>query len=233
MAAATIRHADATHSVSNFTKSLVTDLVSDVHPYVVPPSIDVDEYAAARDQHRTVSGKVTTICRLVDRKNVSTLIEAWERIDGSLDDAELVVIGEGPNKERLIRRGSELESVQFTGWVDHETKLRHLSESEVFVLVPRRFGYDVEGFGIVYIEAQATGTPVIGSRHGGVPEAVGDGGIIIDNETDAELLAAEIREFLNNRKLKSRYQSQVISRVEQFDIQTVAQQHIRKYICFG
>jgi len=229
MATMTLRRADTVHSVSNFTRSLTKDLVPDTNPYVVPPSIDVADYTAARDQYDEKPGKVTTIARLVDRKNISTVIRAWERVEASSDRGELLIIGDGPNRETLEKQASHLSSVQFTGWVDDEEKLRHLAESEVFVLVPRRFGYNVEGFGIVYIEAQAAGTPVIGSQQGGAPEAIGDGGIVVENESAPGNVAEPLQRLLSNAELRQQYRRQAQSRVTAFNIQSVARQHMNQY----
>jgi phosphatidylinositol alpha-1,6-mannosyltransferase len=229
IATAAIRNAEAVHSVSHFTGSLVTDLVDRANPYVVHPSIDVGEYERARERNETVPGKVMTMARFVDRKNIHTIIEGWKEVEREVDEAELVVIGDGPNRASLIELASSLESVRFTGWVDHDEKLRHLAESEAFVLVPRQFGYDVEGFGIVYIEAQAAGTPVVGSRRGGAPEAIGEGGIVVEEEANPKAVAEAILKLLTDGEARRRYQEEARDRIGQFDLEAVARKHVEEY----
>jgi phosphatidylinositol alpha-1,6-mannosyltransferase len=229
IATATIRHADAIHAVSEFTGSLVTDLVDTANPYVVHPSIAVSEYDAAGVRYETVPGKVTTMARFVDRKNIRTVIDGWGHVERAVDPVELVVIGEGPNRESLEELASDLESVRFTGWVDHDEKLRHLAESEAFVLVPRRSGYDVEGFGIVYIEAQAAGTPVIGSQRGGAPEAIGGGGVVVDDETDPTAVGAAMLDLLTDDGARHRYRETARERIAAFDLQRIGDRHVDRY----
>lgn len=229
-----ISQADLVHSISQFTASLVEE-VTEQRNYklrIIPPSIDVDTLRSTRSDISVESKRKTvlTIARFVDRKNIETVIEAWRRLDDHLvEQGELVVVGDGPNRDALVADAADVANVRFTGWVDEEEKRRLLARSDVFALVPRRSGFDVEGFGIVYIEAQAVGTPVIGSRHGGAPEAIDGAGHIVEDENDPGELAEALGDLLSDRKQRTEFETAARNRIEKFDISTVTERHVDAY----
>lgn len=124
-----------------------------------------------------LSGKrvVTSVARLVPRKGHAVLIEAFPAVLQAIPDVHLLFVGDGPERERLRERTERLGlvgAVTFAGALPDDDVRRAVAISEAFVLTPLEIGGDVEGFGIVYVEAAALGKPVVGSRTGGVPEAV-------------------------------------------------------------
>lgn len=208
LAASAFRDAGIVHCNSKFTEGLVHDIarrsgIASPNTTIIHPSIDLDAFEAnltgTKDVQEKQSGPVVTIARLVDRKNVKTVIEAWKLLPAEVRaDRELIIVGEGENRTRLEELASSESDIRFTGWVSEQRKVELLERASVFVLPALRDGYDVEGFGIVYIEAQAAGTPVIGSSYGGVPEAVGDGGIIVDQPEDPVVVSDKIEGILTN-----------------------------------
>jgi phosphatidylinositol alpha-1,6-mannosyltransferase len=221
------------HAVSAFTADLVEQVA--VTPRdsiaVIPPSIDLEAYRTPDPQNQDGSDlPVVTIARLVPRKNVETLLEGWRQVDQAVRaDRELVVVGDGPRREALEDRFGGDENVSFVGWISEEDKRALLRSASLFALVPRRSGFDVEGFGIVYIEAQAAGTPVVGSQTGGVPEAIGDGGVLVEDETDPAEIAAAIESVIGDRTRRQKLVDKIESRVSQFDVGTVADRHLVNY----
>jgi phosphatidylinositol alpha-1,6-mannosyltransferase len=208
--------------------------VVDIDPTVeiIPPSIDVSAYQNAIEtgsSEKTESAPVLVIGRFVDRKNIETVVEAWSRLDMSVRDGrELVIVGNGPNRTALETLVYS-DDARFTGWINNSEKRCLLSKADAFVMVPRRDGYDVEGFGIVYIEAQASATPIVGSKHGGVPEAIGGAGIIVDDEEDPDEVAAATEAVLTCEAIRQRCLSAAAERIDRFDIVSVAQQHVAAY----
>ena len=89
-------------------------------------------------------------------------------------------------------------NVFFLGEVTEDEKWRALARSRAFVLAPRKdLDLDVEGLGLVYYEAFAAGLPVVAARSGGVPEAVGGGGIRLEEPLDVEELGRAIDKLLD------------------------------------
>lgn len=123
---------------------------------------------------------VVCVSRLVPRKGQDTLILAMPRILARSPEAVLLVVGGGPYEKELRKLAAETgvsESVRFTGAVPWEELPAHYGAGDVFAMPcrTRRGGLDVEGLGIVYLEASATGLPVVAGDSGGAPDAVLDG----------------------------------------------------------
>jgi phosphatidylinositol alpha-1,6-mannosyltransferase len=131
--------------------------------------------------------------RLVRRKGVHRLIGALPRIRERVPDAIAVVAGTGPQERRLRRLAARTSApVIFTGRVPEEEAPSLYAAADAFVLpvADRWFGLEVEGLGVVLLEASACGTPCVTGRSGGTPEAVVDGltGFVIDGRDDGALI---------------------------------------------
>ncbi|WP_346136831.1 glycosyltransferase family 4 protein [Streptomyces carpaticus] len=123
---------------------------------------------------------VVCVSRLVPRKGQDTLIRALPRILAAEPDTVLLIVGDGPYRrdlEKLAQESGVAASVRFTGPVPWERLPAHFGAGDVFAMPcrTRRGGLDVEGLGIVYLEASATGLPVVSGDSGGAPDAVLDG----------------------------------------------------------
>ncbi|GAB2803648.1 glycosyltransferase family 4 protein [Actinoallomurus bryophytorum] len=147
---------------------------------------------------------VVCVSRLVPRKGQDALIHAWPRVRRAIPDAALLLVGGGPYRPALERLRTELDvadSVRITGTVPWEELPAHYDAGDVFAMPcrTRRRGLDVEGLGIVYLEASATGLPVIAGDSGGAPDAVlrGETGLVIDGRSVAAV-ADSVIELLRN-----------------------------------
>ncbi|MEV8125502.1 glycosyltransferase family 4 protein [Streptomyces sp. NPDC085944] len=153
----------------------------------LPPGVDEKTFhpAGGGDEVRARLGLterpvVVCVSRLVPRKGQDTLIRAMPRILAAEPDAVLLVVGGGPYERDLRRLAAETgvaDSVHFTGPVPWSELPAHYGAGDVFAMPcrTRRGGLDVEGLGIVYLEASATGLPVVAGDSGGAPDAVLDG----------------------------------------------------------
>ncbi|XVQ13640.1 glycosyltransferase family 4 protein [Spirillospora sp. CA-255316] len=137
------------------------------------------------------------VSRLVPRKGQDALIHAWPRVRKAVPDAALLLVGGGPYRAELERLAASLgvtDSVVFTGSVPWEELPAHYDAGDVFAMPcrTRRRGLDVEGLGIVYLEASATGLPVVAGSSGGAPDAVLDGetGVVVEGRSVAAVARA-------------------------------------------
>jgi phosphatidylinositol alpha-1,6-mannosyltransferase len=147
---------------------------------------------------------VVCVSRLVPRKGQDALIHAWPRVLRQVPDAALLLVGGGPYQPTLERLRGKLGvtgSVRITGAVPWEELPAHYDAGNVFAMPcrTRRRGLDVEGLGIVYLEASATGLPVIAGDSGGAPDAVlpGETGLVVDGRSVAAV-AESVVELLRN-----------------------------------
>ena len=141
---------------------------------------------------------VVCVSRLVWRKGQDTLIRAWPRVRAEVGDAVLLLVGDGPAAGPLRRLAAQLgvsDAVRFTGPVPWPELPGYYDAADVFAMPcrTRRAGLDVEGLGIVYLEASATGLPVIGGDSGGAPDAIleGESGYVVRRRAAGAAGAAE------------------------------------------
>ncbi len=165
----------------------------------IAPGIDLEHFAQVntkpqKSQLRSqlgLDGKqvIISVGRLVHRKGQDRLIEAIALLRTEFPEAHLLLVGEGPHRDHLeaiARRKDVLNAVTFVGRVQLEQLPLYLSIAEIFAMPSRDrlAGLEVEGLGIVYLEASGCGLPVIVGRSGGAPDAVIDGetGILVDGK---------------------------------------------------
>jgi phosphatidylinositol alpha-1,6-mannosyltransferase len=174
---------------------------------MLPPAVDAGTVAppppAARRrilEHLGVGDApfLLTIGKLRRRKGMDLVIEAFAGLAGAHPGLHLVIAGDGPDAAAL--RAQAGEAVHFTGTIDDETRNALLAECALFVLANRRLPGDVEGFGIVFLEAALHGKAVVGGKNGGVPDAVVDGvtGLLVDTSEDAGPLGRALEQLLSD-----------------------------------
>ncbi|QBJ94897.1 glycosyltransferase family 1 protein [Rhodococcus sp. ABRD24] len=207
-------HTDVVTYVSKYTRGR---FASAFGPHAglehLPSGVDTEVFCpdpAARADLRARYGlgdRPTILClsRLVPRKGQDQLIRALPTVRRTIDGAVLVIVGGGPYAERLqaiARECGVAEHVVFTGGVPAEELAAHHTIADVFAMPcrTRGAGLDVEGLGIVYLEASATGVPVIAGRSGGAPETVveGETGLVVDG-TSVDEVAQSLIEVLGDR----------------------------------
>jgi phosphatidylinositol alpha-1,6-mannosyltransferase len=168
------------------------------------PGVDVERFAPDADgaavRARYGAGDapvVVCVSRLVARKGQDVLVAGWPQVLARHPDARLLLVGGGPAEASLRRAVSRLgleASVVFTGPVSPADLPGHYAAGDVFAMPcrTRRGGLDVEGLGMVFLEAAACGRPVVAGTSGGAPEAVQDGvtGLVVDPRSPAAVAAA-------------------------------------------
>jgi phosphatidylinositol alpha-1,6-mannosyltransferase len=159
--------------------------LTDLHR--LAPGVDVEAYhpgvdgAPVRARHG-LTGRPVIVCvsRLVPRKGQDLLIRALPAVRRRVPGSALLIVGGGPYRaalHRLAREHGVEQDVVFTGSVPWAELPGHYAAGDVYAMPcrTRNRGLDVEGLGIVYLEASATGLPVIAGDSGGAPDAVRDG----------------------------------------------------------
>ncbi len=148
-------------------------------------------------QHNKI---LLTTTRLVSRKGVDTVIKALPEIIKYHPDVVYLIVGEGDHKFHLEQLVEEMELqhvVRFIGKIPYEDLIRYYNTCDVFVMPSKTEHPDVEGFGLVFLEANACGKPVIGSMSGGIPDAINheQTGLLVEEQNHDELAKAVNRLF--------------------------------------
>lgn len=153
---------------------------------------------------------IVCVSRLMPRKGQDALIKVLPEVRKQVPEAALLLVGGGPYRqklEKLVQETGQEEHVVITGGIAWEELPAHYGAGDVFAMPcrTRQGGWDVEGLGIVYLEASATGLPVIAGDSGGAPETVrpGETGYVVNGRDPAEL-GTRLVQLLSDEELASR-----------------------------
>ncbi|MFA6410617.1 MAG: glycosyltransferase family 4 protein [Candidatus Buchananbacteria bacterium] len=170
-----------------------------------------------------------TVGRLVERKGHDQVILALPKIIKQVPNLVYLIAGAGPQKpvlQNLVDQNGLRDVVKFIGQASKEELTIFYQICDVFIMPSRQLeNGDVEGFGIVYLEANSFGKPVIGGKSGGVPEAIIDGktGLLVNPENTDQIAQAVIK-LLTDQSYAHRLGLQGLERVSnEFDWLTQAQ----------
>jgi phosphatidyl-myo-inositol dimannoside synthase len=199
---------------------------------IIPPGVDVERFVPPRgavgqeadaeirsDLRRclslpTIGPLIVCTSRLVPRKGFDTVIAAAGSIAAEFGSLTVAISGGGRDRERLERKAKEAMAkqaclnVRFLGRTTDEQLVQLLQAGDLHAMICRNrwAGLEQEGFGIVFLEAAACGTPQIAGASGGSAEAVVDGetGLVVANPKNATDVASAMRTLLNDLSLRSR-----------------------------
>ena len=190
--------------VSHYTAGLLEDRgVPAERLHVVPNGTDPERFrpvdATPLRRHLDLGDRplLLTVGRLVPRKGIDTILRALPSISEAAPEVQYLIVGTGPDRDRLeqiARTVGVTDRVHVLGQVPHGDLPHYYSAADVFVMPSRETPPDVEGFGLVFLEANACGTPVIGARSGGIPDAVVDGetGLLVPPSSPEALAQAAL-----------------------------------------
>jgi phosphatidyl-myo-inositol dimannoside synthase len=230
---------------SRFTAELVKKAGGDpARIEIVHPACDVNRFrpvAPSRELRAELLGcaertpVIVSVGRLVERKGCDMTIRALPKVIATFPNAVYLIVGDGPYRQELEALSVAVgvrDYVRFAG--NQDEKLPDIyALSDVFAMPSRARleSCDVEGFGLVYLEANACGKPVIAGRSGGVPDAVTDGvtGLLVDPISPEEIARA-ISRILSSPDLAARLGDQGRERVLREFTWPIFAQHIRR-IC--
>ncbi|MEM9251791.1 MAG: glycosyltransferase family 4 protein [Planctomycetota bacterium] len=184
-----LRRADAVIANSRHTAGLLAGDwgVTEGRLTVVTPGVEAEAITPATQAERTTLRRrlgwdgrrvVLTASRLQARKGHDRMIEAWRRVSAAVPDARWVIVGDGPTREALralARERGVVESIDWVDPLDRDGLIDRYRACDLFALPNRTVHGDFEGFGIVLLEAQAAGRPVLCGRSGGTRETIVEG----------------------------------------------------------
>jgi phosphatidyl-myo-inositol dimannoside synthase len=206
------KHARLIMGPSRWTVELLRSVIGDgPRIEVLPAGVDVENFhpgvsdAAVRERHG-IGGRPVICCvsRLTLRKGQDQVIRALPDILAEQPDVRFLVVGDGPDRERLeglARRKRVEDRVVFAGEVPYRELPAYFRAGEVFAMPcrTRKLGLEVEALGAVFLQAAAVGRPSVAGDSGGAPEAVLDGetGLVVDG-TDSDAVGAAILRLLGD-----------------------------------
>ena len=204
------KHTNQLTYLGEFTGDAVSAVVPREKLIRIAPGIDLEHFQPSKSQELRIKYGIGTrptivsVGRLVHRKGQDRLVEALPMIKEHFPDVLLVFIGEGPHRkvlDQLAAKHGVSENILIIGRIDYSELPQYISLGDLFAMPcrSRLFGLEVEGLGIVYLEASACGLPVVAGDSGGAPDAVieGETGFVV-NGNDRAAISARIIELLSD-----------------------------------
>lgn len=235
-----LKHAVVAICAGTYPETEVRRIAAEHAPPIiqVPPGVDTERFTpldpSRRDDVRQSLGLdanaflVSSYSRLVPRKGMDTLIRAATRLKPKFPNLQVAIGGTGRDEKRLQRLATRLGApVTFLGRVPDDVLSAWLGVSDLMVMDCRSrwLGLEQEGFGIVFVEAAATGVAQIAGRSGGSHEAVQNGvtGFVVADPRSDDLLAKAMRTLMedDNRRREFGRASRAVA-VEHFEWNTLA-----------
>lgn len=207
---------DAVTHITDWTRRRLTPVMDPATPLVhLPPGVDVALFSPAADgtalrRRLGLAEAPTVVCvsRLVRRKGQDVLIRALPPLGSYVPDVRLLLVGGGPDRQRLERLAAShgvADTVVFAGEVPWARLPAYYAAGDAFAMPcrTRRGGLDVEGLGMVFLEASAVGLPVLAGNSGGAPEAVRDGvtGMVVHDPRSPAAVATRLAPLLTDAAL--------------------------------
>lgn len=224
-----LQRAGAVTTVSQQLKQVIEEICPGKAVEIMPMGCDTREFSPSyrKENFFGQNGKpvVLFVGRLAEKKGVTYLIEAMKQVD-----AMLVIVGDGPLRAQLEEQAKPLgDKVQFLGAKTHDQLAEIYASADVFAApsVQAKDG-DVEGFGLVFLEAMASGLPVVASRSGGIPYLVHDGenGLLVE-PGNVEELAGAIRKMISMEDLRNVVCANGMERIQNFTYTSVGKKYIK------
>ncbi len=197
-----LEQVDLNLCVSSYTSDKVKEISPKAKTAVLTNFVDPNRFFPSDNRYKLkekykIDGKVSliSVCRLIERKGIEDLLVAFNEILFNAEEVPNVVLnicGSGPDFKKLKECSDLLglsEYVSFHGFTEDSHMLELLQASDIFVMPNKMVDGDLEGFGLVFLEANACGLPVIGGRSGGVVDAIEDGvsGFLVTPESNNHL----------------------------------------------
>ena len=201
---------------------------------IIPNGIDLDKYhkpiVAAKKRSKSIDGPKTIlyIGRLEGRKGVKYLLQAYKLLTQEMDNVQLIIAGDGPNREKLelLSEDLKLPNVSFLGYISQELKVELLGQADIYCS-PAIYG---ESFGIVLLEAMATDTVIVAGNNSGYSDVMEElGAVSVVNPRDDVEFARRLKLLIENQPLRDLWQKWAAEYVQQFSYEHVVDQYESLY----
>ena len=225
--------ADAVGTNSRYTMSLLP-FRPRTHPVIIYPGVEAGIASEhMRSGRNRIEPRILFVGRLVQRKGADLLLAAFGQLRTELPSVHLDVVGDGPEMSNLLALANRLElgsAVTFHGALFGRRLWEIYAKASLLVLPSRQSAHDVEGFGTVFLEAGIFGVPSIGTRTGGIPEAVIHSvtGKLVEAENIDELRIA-MKSLLDNPKEMERLGTNARERAMKFSWERSTDQILRLF----
>jgi len=218
----------AAHKITVISKTLVERAkkwgVNDV--VLIPNGINSSEIESALGLYEKIKGRILFVGRLEPMKGIYVLLQALAKL--KQEDWDLNIVGDGSQKEILMKLSQDLgiaQRVQFKGYVAPPDVYKEYAQAEIFCGLSRS-----EALGNVFLEAQAAGCAVVGTKTGGIVDIVQNGtnGILI-KPNNIDMAVEAIGRLLKDPSLRSKLSSAGKQNAQKYDWDRISREYAKVY----
>jgi glycosyltransferase involved in cell wall biosynthesis len=220
-----VKNSDYCTANSTFTKNKLKEISGKKDISIIPMGVDLSIFNQ-RNKDNNLRKKygikkefILAAGRLAEKKGIEYLVMSMEHVIKKLPEAKLIIIGYGPEKESLERLVKELKlekNISFAGRVENKNLPKFYATADLFVgpSIVTKNG-DTEGLGVVFLEALASGTCVIGSNVGGIPDIIkhDQTGMLVRQKNPMQL-ADTILKLMSNKTKREKLASNGLKHIE-------------------
>jgi phosphatidylinositol alpha-mannosyltransferase len=210
-------------SGAEYVASLTDDPIT-----IIPNGIDLKKYRKRQPQVKPPGRTILYVGRLEGRKGLKYLLQAYQLLAQDNSDVNLIIAGDGPDREKLelLAEDLKLPNVSFLGYVSEDLKLELLAEADLFCS-PSIVG---ESFGIVLLEAMATGVVCVAGNNSGYSDVMQElGRVSIVNPRDSVEFARRLDLLLHDESLRALWQKWAANYVKQFSYTPIVDRYEALY----
>lgn len=211
------RRAHFVTAISEFTKKNIIQKIADLTIYVINPGVDFKEFIRASEKPLSEDIKqyqpyILSVGALRWRKGYKLSIQAFAKVSSKFSDLKYIIIGKKYTDKYLMQLQEIIKNLELEGKViiikslaSRDLLYQFYRGAELFCLMSQNLEYDFEGFGLVFLEAAASGLPVVGTKDSGIEDAAREGknGFLVSSR-DPQAFAGAIIKILGDPQLKKR-----------------------------
>ena len=235
------KKADIVTAVSNNTKKEILKVLPDLNIEVINHGVDFNKFKIKNLKLKIQKPYILSVGALKKRKGFEYSIAAFAELlkgiresgNKELSDLKYVIVGKGPEHQNLKFKIKNLKlenRVIFLENLTEEELISVYKNAELFVLLPQDINKDIEGFGLVFLEAAAAGLPVVGAKDTSAEDAVRDGknGILVD-PTDIQSAAQAAEKILSDVDLRNSFSKESLILAKEMSWEKIAKTYSDLY----
>lgn len=212
------KHIDHFIAVTSMAKSaLQKEGVSEDKISVIPMGVDLHKFSTEHKKESNNLTRVLFVGRLEPEKGVNELLQAFKRLKDEISNVELVVVGSGSMSETIKQSGVQVKSVSYSQ-IHKEYK-----KADIFCLLSKPIKTWQEQYGMVLVEAMASGLPIVTTRSGAIPEVCGSAALYAE-PSDSSRAYQHLKKLVNNTELRKELSEKSKQRAQaHFDHKKIAE----------
>lgn len=228
-------------TISDYTKEKILELMPDMNIKVICPGFDLDFWRGGSivfEEILRLKPYILSVGALKFRKGYHNSIQAFSIVAKKIKHLNYVIIGQGEESDyakelKNIIKENNLENRIFfvSSGVDDNKLLGFYRNAEIFVLTPVEENHHFEGFGIVYLEAAASGLPIVATYNSGAISATKDGyNSILVHQNDPQKTADAIIKIISDENLKAKLSKNSLEWVKEFSWEKIIEKYNEIYL---